>query len=122
MPTRLMKRIEFNQRRRNLHEEILSAIIALMKGKKCKRIVFNPTDGKMPQVLRWLSAVDLYENVSVRVLKFDGKGLSYKATQSPTDIEAEKRWWSLRRNIAETHIISLYHAVYDHLQGYDNAA
>lgn len=117
-----MKRIEFNQRRRNLHEEILSAIIALMKGKKCKRIVFNPTDGKMPKVLRWLSALDLYENVSVRVLKFDGKGLSYKATLSPEDTEAEKRWWSLRRNIAEAHIISLYQAVYDHLQGYEKAA
>ena len=105
-----------------LHEEILSAIIALMKSNKCKRIVFNPVNGNLPKVLRWLDKTDIFEYVNVRVLKFDGKGLSYKSTVMDGMLRTEKQWWSLRKNIAQTHIIGLYNAVWNYFSNGKEAA
>lgn len=118
----IMKRIEFYLKRKKLHEEILSAIIALMKSNKCKRIVFDGKNGRMPKVLRWLGTTDIVENVEVKVLKFDGRGLSYKSTDINEGNGVEREWWSLKRNIAQTHVIDLYHAVFNYFEKFKQVA
>lgn len=110
-----MERINFNARRRKLHLSIVSSIVRMMREKNCSEIVFDNPSGARPRILKWYRHADWFENVKVKMVRTNGKSLQYKATQSEWNDLPEKDWLSLKKNVADAHIIELYDAVYDHL-------
>lgn len=110
-----MVHIDFKEKRKTLHEEIIKAIISLMLSSGRETIVFDEPLEQLPVVLRYLDLARQYEEVKVKAVRYDGKELVYKSCLPENSNITEEEWWSLRENTAEAFTIELYDKLFEKL-------
>lgn len=109
-----MVHIDFKEKRKELHDDIINAIISLMLKGERQTIVFGDAVENLPKVIRFLDVIGEYEVVRVKAIKYDGCNLFYKSYVSEDKSnELEENWWSLRYETAQAYIIQLYEKVFN---------
>ncbi len=113
-----MKRIDFNAKRKVLHEQILSAIKNLLKEYDVNELDF-PMNGKVkPRVLRGLKLASVFEEIQVTKLTMRNNILMYKGCGVSGDKvldDEDDEWINLERDTVCTCLGNLYDVVFDTL-------